>query len=169
MFFNFSRLIFLVLLISAAAVCVSAQFPDTSPPDKEDYPKTVKETLAKGRIEREKKDYEELVGRSEEAVKISDELSKSFAKNNKFSSEDQKKLDRLEKLVKKIRSELGGDDDDVLDKNPSSISAAVKTLQETTANLVDSIRESTRYSVSVAAIESSNTLLKIVRFIRIGN
>ena len=169
MFFNFSRLIFLVLLISAAAVCVSAQFPDTSPPDKEDYPKTVKETLAKGRIEREKKDYEELVGRSEEAVKISDELSKSFVKNNKFSSEDRKKLDRLEKLVKKIRSELGGDDDDVLDKNPSSISAAVKTLQETTANLVDSIRESTRYSVSVAAIESSNTLLKIVRFIRIGN
>ncbi|CAN5343591.1 hypothetical protein BH20ACI1_BH20ACI1_03650 [soil metagenome] len=168
MFFNFPRLIFAVLLISAAIICVNAQFPDAAP-NKEDYPKTVKETLAKGRIDREKKDYEQLIERGEEAAQISSEISKSFAKHNKFSSEDQKKLDRLEKLVKKIRNELGGDDDDSAEDKPSSISVAVKTLQEKTANLVDTIKKSTRYSVSVAAIESSNALLKIVRFIRFGN
>ena len=167
MFFNFSRLIFAVFLLSAAIVCANAQFPDAAP-DKEDYPKTVKETLAKGRIDREKKDFEELVERGEEAAKISDEISKSFAKHNNFTSDDKKKLDRLEKLVKKIRSELGGDDDDSVENKPSSISAAVKTLQDTTVDLVDTIKKSTRYSVSVAAIESSNALLKIVRFIRIG-
>lgn len=169
MSFNFYRLIFAVLLVSAITVCANAQFPDLTPPDKNDFPKTVKETIAKGRIEREKKDYEELIGRGEEAAKISDELSKSFTKNNKFSSEDQKKLNRLEKLVKKIRSELGGADDDSAEDKPSSVSAAVKTLQDTTANLVDAIKKSTRYSVSVAAIESSNALLKIVRFIRFGS
>lgn len=168
MFFNFPRLIFTFLLVSSAAVCAAAQFPDTAP-NKEDYPKTVKETLAKGRIDREKKDYEQLVERGEEAVKISDELSKSFAKHNKFSSEDQKKLDRLEKIVKKIRNELGGDDDDSVEDKPSSISVAVKTLKETTTDLVNTIKKSTRYSVSVAAIESSNALLKVVRFIRFGN
>lgn len=156
-------------MISAATVYVNAQFPDLIPPDKEDFPKTVKETLAKGRIEREKKDYEDLIERGEEAAKISGEIGKSFTKNKKFSSEDQKKLDRLEKLVKKIRGELGGGDDDEVEDKPSSLSAAVKTLQETTANLVEAIKKSTRYSVSVAAIESSNALLKIVRFIRIGS
>ncbi len=170
MFLNFPRLIFAVLLISSAAVCAFAQFPDTAPPNKEDYPKTVKETLAKGRIDREKKDYQQLIEHGEEAAKISDELGKSFAKHNKLSSEDQKKLDRLEKLVKKIRNELGGDDDnDSVEDKPSSISVAVKTLQDTATNLVDMIKKSTRYSVSVAAIESSNALLKIVRFIRFGN
>ncbi len=168
MFFNFPRLIFAVLLISAASICALAQFPDTEP-SKEDYPKTVKETLAKGRIDREKKDFQQLIERGEEAAKISGEISKSFAKYNKFSSDDQKKLDRLEKLVKKIRSELGGDDDDSVEDKPSSISAAVKTLQDTTGNLVNMIKKSTRYSVSVTAIESSNALLKIVRFIRFGS
>lgn len=168
MLFNFPRLIFAILLISTAIICVNAQFPNAAP-EKEDYPKTVKETLAKGRIDREKKDYQQLIERGEEAAKISSEINKSFAKHNKFSSEDQKKLDRLEKLVKKIRNELGGDDDDSDEDKPSSISAAVKSLQETTMNLIDMIKKSTRYSVSVAAIESSNALLKVVRFIRFGN
>ncbi len=174
MFFNFFRLIFAFFLISAAIVCVNAQinFPDAasgigkSADSKEDYPKNVQETLAKSRLEREKKDYQELVERGEEAAKISDELSKSFAKQNKFSAEDQKKLDRLEKLAKKIRSELGGDDDDAEENKISSISVAVKNLQETTSNLAEMIKTNTRYSVSVATIESSNVVLKIVRYLR---
>ncbi len=174
MFFNFFRLIFAVFLVSAAVVCVNAQFTDAGNSgrdgeSKDDFPKTVKETLAKGRIDREKKDYEELVQRGEEAAKIGDEISQSFAKQNKLSSEDQKKLDRLEKLAKKIRSELGGDGEDDSDENrPSSTSAAIKMLQETTTNLVGMIKENTRYSVSVAAIETSNALLKVVRLLRFG-
>ncbi len=169
MFFNFFRLVFAVLVVSTAVICANAQFPDSSP-NKEELPKTVEETLAKGRIDREKKDYEQLIERGEEAAKISSELDNSFNKQKKLSSDDQKKLDRLEKLAKKIRSELGGDDDDAnVEDKPSSISAAIKTLQETTTNLVDMIKKNTRYSVSVAAIESSNAMLKIVRFIRSGN
>lgn len=162
---KFLHLIFAALLVLSTVICAAAQFPDQSP-NKEEYPKTVKESLAKGRIDREKKEYQQLIERGEEAAKISSEISKSFAKHNKFSSEDQKKLDRLEKIVKKIRNELGGDDDNEFEDKPLSISAAVKNLQDTTTNLLDMIKKSTRYSVSVAAIESSNTLLKIVRFIR---
>lgn len=174
MVIKFFRIIFAVFLVSMAVVCANAQFSDAAASgrdsgSKEDLPKNVKETLAKGRIDREKKDYEELVRRGEEAAKISDELSKSFAKQNKLSSEDQKKLDRLEKLAKKIRSELGGDGEDDSDENrPSSTSAAIKMLQETTTNLVGMIKENTRYSVSVAAIETSNALLKVVRLLRFG-
>ena len=154
---------------------IDASTPNGKPQQKEDLPKNIKETMAKQRIEREKKDYEELLQRSEEAVKLSEELEKSFTSSNKLSTEDQKKLDRLEKLVKKIRTELGGDDDgeaEMSDKEkvetPSTIGSALKTLQTNASQLFDELKKSTRYSVSVIAIQTSNVLLKLVKFIRFG-
>jgi hypothetical protein len=155
---------------------IDASTPGGKPQSKEELPKNIKETLAKQRIEQEKKDYEELLQRSEEAVKLSEELEKSFTDSNKLSSEDQKKLDRLEKLVKKIRSELGGDDDEneresvekEKPEKPSTLGSAFKTLQSNAAQLFSEIKKSTRYSVSVVAIQTSNALLKLVKFIRFG-
>ncbi len=143
---------------------------------KEDLPSNIKETLAKQRIERDKKDYEELLKRCEEAVTISEELEKSFADSNQLTIEDTKKLDRLEKLVKKIRGELGGDDDDEKpdkdetnkEEKPSTMVSAFKTLQSKSSQLFNEIKKSTRYSVSVIAIQTSNVLLKLVKFIRFG-
>ncbi len=111
------------------------------------------------------------VGVREEAVKLSNELEKSFTQNNQLSSTDQKKLDRLEKIVKKIRNELGADGDDKsveLNEKPLSIINALKALQNSTVKLVDELKKTTRYSVSVIAVESSNFLLRVVRFLRIG-
>jgi hypothetical protein len=174
-----STILFSLGLAMLFAMSAFAQGADasnaTNRPQKEDVPKNIRETLAKQRIEREKKDYDELIQRSEEAAKLSKELEKSFTDSNKLSAEDEKKLDRLEKLVKKIRGELGGDDDgetepDEKDKtdNPSTMVSAFKTLQTNAAQLFDEIKKSTRYSVSVFAIQTSNTLLKLVKFIRFG-
>ena len=166
--------VFLAFLIGAAAVnLIHAQTDasNRSMPQKEELPTGIQESLAKQRIEREKKDYAELLARGEEAVKLSDELEKSFAQNNRISPTDQKKLDRLEKLVKKIRSELGGDDDDKnaeLGNKSLSIVNALETLRDNTLKLVDELKKTTRYSVSVVAVESSNLLLKVVRFLRFG-
>jgi len=170
----FFQLFFLILLLAAMVGAVNAQSDATTRggiPQKEDLPTGIQESLAKQRIEREKKDFAELLKRGDEAVKLSDELEKSFAQNNQLSSADLKKLDRLEKVVKKIRSELGGDDDDKnveLDAKPLSVLSALKTLQNNTVKLVDELKKTTRYSISVVAVESSNLLLKVVRFLRLG-
>jgi len=170
MFFRFLQFIFLLALISGASVCVNAQMDastrDGRPRQEEDLPKSIKENLAKGRIDQEKKEHEELLKRGEEALKLSGELEKSFAANNKLSAEDFKKLERLEKLVKKIRTDLGGDDDEDVEDKPSTLENAFKSLQENTVKLVDELKKSTRYSISVIAIESSNVLLKVVKFLR---
>ena len=158
------------------AVAAFAQIDASSPngrPRKEELPQNIQETMAKQRIEREKKEYEELLEKSREAVKISDELEKSFAVSNQLSAEDRKKLDRLEKLVKKIRSELGGDEDGELDAEenrqpPSNVAGAFQILQKNAAQLFSEIKKSTRYSISVVAIQTSNALLKLVKFIRFG-
>ena len=157
-----------------AAVSASAQIVDTSVPGTrprtEDLPQNIQESLAERRIEQEKKDHEELLKRGEEALKLSADLEKSFAANNKLSSDDRKKLDRLEKLVKKIRSDLGGDDadPDAEEQTPSTVQGAVKFIQENTVKLVDELKKTTRYTISAIAIQSSNLLLKAVRIIRFG-
>lgn len=136
--------------------------------NKEDLPKNIKESLAKSRIEKEKKEYEELLQRSKEALKITEELEKSFSQNNQLSVEDQKKLDRLEKLAKKIRKELGGDADEESEKkdNLYSMQSALEILQNNSIKLLDELKKATRYTVSVIAIQSSNALIKAVRFLR---
>lgn len=173
----------LIFLCAAAVVCLSpvagySQIIDPmSRRVEEEEPKNIKESRARLKIEQEKKDYEELLARSEEAVAISNELEEAFAASKSISEENTKKLEKLEKLVKKIRSELGGSDDDPDDdresaaatSKPKSLNAAFKSLQSNAASLLKEIKKSTRYSISVTAIRTSNVLLKVLKFIRIGN
>jgi uncharacterized membrane protein YccC len=163
---------FVFLVLGFAALGVDAQMPDASgrdprPGRQEELPKQLKENLEKGRIEEEKKEYEAMIKRGEEAAKLSEELSKSFEQNQTLSVEDQKKLARLEKLVKKIRDDLGGEDDNEAEANrPSSLNTALKAVQENASNLLSALRKTTRLTISAIAIESSNTVLKLVKFIR---
>lgn len=172
MFSKVFKILFLLLLLAAASFSIHAQFSNPNEPRKEDLPQGIKENLAKQRIEQEKKDYEELIKRGEEAMKLSEELEKAFAANNTLSSDDRKKLDRLEKLVKRIRSDLGGDDDEetsVSDEDtPLSMANAFQVLKENTVKLVEQLKKSTRYTISAVAIKSTNLLLKVVRFMRFG-
>lgn len=171
MLFSFFRLLtiafFITIAVSAADAQVDASGRSSGSGQKEEVPKGIKESLAKQRIDREKKDFAELLERGEEALKLTDELEKSFVKNNNaFSNEDQRKLDRLEKVVKKIRNELGGDSDDEVEEKPLSLLNALKSLQNNTVKLVDELKKTTRYSISVVAVESSNALLSLVKFLR---
>lgn len=177
----FSTLAFVLF----TAICINAQTDASTAngraPQKEDLPKSIKESLEKQRIEKEKKEHDEMIQRGEEALKLSEELEKSVSASNKLSSQDQVKISKIEKIIKKIRKELGGDDDEenaVIDEklnanepveNLSAVASAVKKLQATTIKLVDELKKTTRFSVSVIAIQSSNSLLKILKFIRFGN
>jgi hypothetical protein len=182
MAYKLSKYFILLAFVFIAAVNINAQSDASTPsgrtPQKEDLPKSIKENLVKHRIEQEKKDYNEMLERSEEALKLSEELEKSVAQNNTVSSQDQIKLARLEKIVKKIRKELGGDDDDAqteekfetaeIEEKPSGVAGAVRKLQSTATKLFNELKKTTRFSISVVAIQSSNSLLKILKFIRFG-
>jgi seryl-tRNA synthetase len=126
---------------------------------KEDYPLGIRETLAKVRIQRAEKEYKELIERGEEAARLSEELSKALESGQKFSAEDKKKIERLERLIKRIRTDL--------EKNePANLTTVIKNIKEDTANLLSEIKKIGRHTISVVAIESSNSLLKLVRLLR---
>ena len=159
--------------LSISAQSAESRFPSDRK-EKEELPKTMKEMLTKKRIEQDKKEHDELLKRGEEALEISSQLEESFSQHNQLSALDRTRLDELAGLLKKIRRGIGAEDDDVddvaaeSDDKPSTLESAFKALQSTTVKLVDELKKTTRFSISAVAIQSSNTLLRIVRFIRNG-
>jgi hypothetical protein len=179
----FSRILILaVLLLTAAAVESHAQdLPDASSRSgrsrRDDQPLGLKEMMAKQKVERERKEHEEMLERGDEALRLTKQLEMSYEQNNGFSSQDRSRLESLEKVVAKIRKELGGDDDNESDNvndakpvdepRPSTMEEAFDYLKSTTVKLVDELKKTTRFSVSVVAIQTSNSVLKLVRFLRL--
>ena len=154
-----------------------AQDAERSSPGKPDSPdpepKNVSEMLVKMQIDQEKKEYEEMIDRSQQALKISEELQRNYTVKNQFSRDDLDKLTDLEKLTKKIRSELGAEghddgseEDSEVDPVPNNTVDAVKALGTIASKLADELKKTSRFGISVAAIQSSNSLLRVVRFLK---
>jgi hypothetical protein len=168
-----------ILLIGLFAFGTFAQEADSRFPGQQkndqDQPVGLRETQEKMRIEQAKKEYEEMLDRGEQALKLSQELEKAFAQQPSLTRSDLEKLDDLEKLVKKIRGELGGgngddadDSDQAEDTSPKTVADAVKSLQSVTGRLVDELKKTSRFGISAVAIQSSNSVLKIVHFLRVS-
>jgi type I site-specific restriction endonuclease len=171
MFLQISKLFCFFCLIFIGFGTISAQDGEKNDPTKKlDLPETMRETFAKRRIREEEEQYQELIKKSEEAVKLSEELSKSFEENKQLSAPDTKKLEQLEKLIKKIRKELGAEDEekDKTEDKPSSIVNALTIVKEKSANLLAELKKTSRHSLSVIAVESSNIIWNLVRFLRLS-
>lgn len=172
---SFKYLVITLFLIIGSGLAVQAQFDVSTRSgrsNKEPLPQNVKESIEKQKIDESKKEYDELLQRGEEAVRLSEELTQSFAQNNKLTSKDLDRLRDLEKLLKRIRKDLGGDDDNDDEINfdkPDSIQNGLETLGQAALNLFEEIKKTTRFSISAVAIESSTALLKMVRFLRSFN
>ncbi|HVF48121.1 MAG TPA: hypothetical protein VNA17_11185 [Pyrinomonadaceae bacterium] len=173
------RLILTVALSLAAAGIVCAQNADNrtsihSSGEDRNRPRSFSETLEKLRIEKEKKEFNQMVARGEEALKISTELEDTFIRTGRLSEQELEKVETVEKLVKKIRGELGGDDDEEVredggrEQKRLSAGDAIRSLRATSADLFEQLKKTTRFTISAAAIQTSNAVLRIARFLRIG-
>lgn len=174
-----------VLLFGTATNSVCQNAEERFPPTRNESERCIKdesvcEQLQKLRIAHEKKEHGEMVSRAMEALRLSEELEASISANPQLSEADRSKLQAFEKLVRKIRSELGArdsdDEKDVNDrdnvedelepKGPVDVVSGFKILRESTVKFVDEIRKTTRFTISAAAIRSSNAVLKLTRALR---
>ena len=165
--------LFLTCVLIAGTAASAQVDPFNRDRHREEDAKIVKEMLAKAQSEREKKEHEELLERADTALELSDELEKVFEEGQHLAVDD-KRLVELEKVVKKIRDDLGGDDDEEEESNadderPKDVKGAFLALRKSTLKMVDEVKKTTRFSISVAAIRSSNNVLKLVRFLRLRN
>ncbi len=151
----------------------SVLFPDRRGDKSDEESQAYKDMLAKVQSERDKKDHEEMLKHGEEALAIADDLEKALAGSPKLKTEDKKRLESLEKLATKIRDELGGGDDGevIAAKNdvPHTTAQAFDDLHASTQNLVDELKKTTRYSISVIAIQCTNAVIRSARLLRLRN
>jgi membrane-associated HD superfamily phosphohydrolase len=125
------------------------------------------EMRAKRRIKLEEKQYQENLERAREADKLSIELRDSYEQKKSFTREDTKKLERLEKLTRRIRSEAGGSDEDTsMDNPPNELQLALSKLAQVTDSLRKVVEKTPRQVISATVIQQANVVLQLVKVAR---
>lgn len=123
--------------------------------------------LARQDIKAAEKDYQENLERAREATQLSAEIHDAYLHNKAFGRIEVKKLERLEKITRKIRSEAGGSDGEVaLESPPVQIEPALTRLAEISDKMRKGVEKTPRLVVSAAVIERANEMLEIIRYIR---
>ena len=159
-------------LVALNPVAASAQIPgaDQSRPREQrpgEFGSPTEEMLRRAEIRREEETHKEMVERAEEAAQLGDELLASYKKNSTLTRDDQKRLERLEKLARKIRGNAGGSDDkEELSDPPGRVEGAVARLAKLTCELKESVSKTSRLVISANVIRHSNEMIELIRHIR---
>ena len=125
------------------------------------------EMRARLEIQRAEKLRKENLERAREVAQLGVELHDNYAKNRAFDHADIKKLERLEKLTRRIRSEAGGsDDDDILEDAPREMEGALTRIALLSVALRKGVEKTPRLVVSATVIDHANQLLELINFVR---
>ena len=163
---------FVALLTAAAAAQTNADKQDPAPLGQQNRkPRPLgspeEEMLRRAEIRHEEEQHKEMVERADEAALLGEEILSSYRKNNSLTRDDLKKLERMEKLVRKIRGGAGGsDDDEKVKEPPGKIAGAISRIAELSGALKNSVLKTSRLVISAAVIERSNELIELIRHIR---
>lgn len=125
------------------------------------------EMLARRELRVAEKERQENLERAREAAQLGAEIRNSFAKNQTLSRTEIKKLERLEKLTRRVREEAGGSDGDVTIENPpQQLESALGRLAELSEAMRKGVEKTPRQVVSAFVIERTNEVLEIIRYVR---
>ncbi|HEX8635008.1 MAG TPA: hypothetical protein VF703_12750 [Pyrinomonadaceae bacterium] len=172
-------LLFSLLLADCGLLAVQGQttqkFPDNVrrshpavdvPGDPEqDSPR--REMLMEMLLKRVENDYKEHLARAKENAQLAVEVQEAFARQKTLQGADLKKLGRIEKLSRQIRSSAGGEENkDELKEPPAQVGAALEHLVELSAELQKKVESTPRQVVSAAIIKRANEVVELVKHIR---
>ena len=170
----------------AIVFCASVAFSQVTPPpprptptppprpvdgtfkNGDDPPMTTfeEEIRAKREIKIAEKEHQENLNRAKEIADIGKQL-KDFKDNSALDRDCVKKIERLEKLTKKVRSEAGGDDDEItISPRPTDLPSAMKKISEASETLSKDVQNTPRRVVSASVINNANVLLELIRLAR---
>ena len=169
-------LVFLILFWSSLAAAQIPRPSPTPPPGPIDgtirqdtAPLTTfeEELRAKRAIKIAEKEHEENLARAKEIAEIGKELKDSLKDKTVLDHDSVKKVERLEKLTKKVRGEAGGEDEDVeIPNRPSDLPTTVKEIADATESLAKNVQDTPRQVVSASVIDKANVLLELIKMVR---
>ena len=172
------RLFFIALLTALFAVSAFSQTsrppaPDvmsaekSSPDSKNVFESAPGEEMRARRLMKiAEKEHQENVERAREIERLSSQLKSSPAKTA-LGSDDKKKLEKLEKLTRRVRSEAGGSDSEVtLDRIPVDLESAINRLADASEEMRKEVEKTPRQVVSTCVIDRANQILEILQYAR---
>ncbi len=167
-------ILFGVAVASGQTISPSSKNPQTIPgeggkKDEDQTPLTTfeEELRAKRMIKMAEKDHQENVDRAKEIQQLGKELKESLQGKSSIDRDNLKKIDRLEKLTKKVRGEAGGESEDITIVNPpKDLSDAVCQIGEKSESLSKEVQNTPRQVVSASVIGSANILLELIKIAR---
>jgi hypothetical protein len=108
------------------------------------------EIRAKRAIKLAEKDHKENLERARQILELAKDVQSSLKDKTTIDRDSLKKIERLEKLTRKIRNEAGGEDEEVnIVDRPASITGAVNQIVETAESLSKSVHDTPRQVVSL--------------------
>ena len=125
------------------------------------------EMRAKRAIKMAEKDHEENLKRAREIAQLGKELNDNLKDKSALDRDSIKKVERLEKLTKKVRGEAGGEDEEVeIPNRPSDLPATVAQIAEASEALSKNVIDTPRQVVSASVIVKANVLLELIKMAR---
>ena len=125
------------------------------------------EMMERRKLKYEEKAHQENLERAREVAQLGAELRDAYARNQSLSHEDGKKLERLEKLTRRIRNDAGGSSSDEKTENaPSRLEVALARVVEMSESLRKTIEKTPRHVISALVIERANDLLDVIHYVR---
>jgi len=125
------------------------------------------EIRAKRAIKMAEKEHKENLDRAREIQQIGKELKETLQGTSTLDRDSLKKVERLEKLTKKVRGEAGGESEEMNIVNPpTDLPTAACQIAEKTETLSKEVQDTPRQVVSTSVITSANILLELIRIAR---
>jgi uncharacterized protein YhaN len=137
--------------------------------NQDDSPLTTfeEELRAKRAIRMAEKDHEENLKRAREIAQLGKDLHDNLKDKPVLDRDSLKKVERLEKLTKKVRSEAGGEDEEVeISNRPADLPSTLTQLAEASESLSKNVIDTPRQVVSASVIGKANVLLELIKMVR---
>lgn len=178
------KLIFIILVSLFLSEAIVAQRPSSTPlplprprpidgqakpSGSDERPLTTleEELRANREIKYAEKEHKENLDRAREIEQIGKELHEGLKNKSSLDRASLKKIERLEKLTKKVRGEAGGEDEEVqIGNRPSDIPSAATLVAEASESLSKNVQNTPRQVVSLSVIGDANVLLELIRLLR---
>ncbi len=134
----------------------------------EQAPSSLAEELrVKRAIKEAEKEYKQHRERAKELCDLAKELDESFHKKQTVDHDVNKKLERIEKLTKRIRDAAGGSEGDTsMEDTPNDLSVAIGRVAKISESISAQIHKTPRQVVSATVIADANVLLELIRVVR---
>ena len=141
--------------------------PEKGDDNKEPFTVVEEEMRAKRAIKYAEKEYQENLARARDLSSLGVLIVASFKQKSGLDQEDIKKLEKVEKLAKGIRSAAGGSEDDLaMEKPPKDLAAAIEMRNDLSQSLKVKVEKTPKHVISAAVIDEANVLLELIRIVR---